>query len=221
MAYGLIDGLVRAALSPASGILYAEDFDDDPAPPPGPAAPPEPLFTATELEAARAGAADEARHGAMRSAEVLALDRRGAALSGIAEGLQKLGGEVGEEVSRQTEELSRAVMSMMVAALPSLMAGTARREVSDLLGRLLPGLHAEKQVAVRINPHLMEAIGTDLAGLDEACRQRIVLVPTDALAPGDLRVSWHEGRLVRDTAAIHRAAQDILHAAGWMEAAHG
>ena len=101
------------------------------------------------------------------------------------------------------------------------MEATAAREVSGLLGRLLPGLLAEKQVTVRVSPHVADRIGAGLLALDEESRTRIVLVPNDALQPGDLRVSWHEGRLLRDTAAIGRAAREILVAAGLTEAAGG
>ena len=214
------DTLVRAALSPACGILYAEDFDDEP-PAPEQAVAPEPLFTAAELEEARLQAADTARMEAMASSELAALHSRSVALADVAGGLNQLVQGIAAEVERSTVELSRAVMSLLCVALPSLMESAAGREVSGLLHRVLPGLHAEKQVTVRVSPHMAERVGADLLALDEEHRSRVVLVPTDALQPGDLRVSWHEGRLVRDTAAIHRAAQAILEAAGQLEAAHG
>ena len=212
------------SLAGPCGILYAEDFDTPPpvrlpvqaAPPP----PPPPTFTAAELEDARVSAADAARAEVMEAAEMAALQMRAAALSGIAEGVGRLREEVAAEVGRATEELSRAVLSMLQAALPSLMDATAGREISGLLGRLLPGLHAERQVTVRVSPEVLGTVEGDLAGLDEEQRARIRLVGADALAPGDLRVSWHEGRLVRDTAAIARASQEILRSAGYAEVAH-
>ena len=216
----VFDELARAALSPACGILYAEDFDDEPpAPPPLPE--PDPVFSAAELDEARLQAADTARAEVFASAELAALQSRSVALADVASELRRLSGDVAAEVERSSVELSYAVMSLLCAALPSLMESTAGREVSGLLGRLLPGLHAEKQVTVRVSPQVADRIGADLLALDEDARSRVVLVPTDALLPGDLRVSWHEGRLVRDTGEIHRAAQAILAAASQMEATGG
>jgi len=47
----------------------------------------------------------------------------------------------------------------------------------------------------------------------------IALLPTDALAPGDLHVGWTEGALVRDTGAICRAMQDALAGLGLLDPA--
>ena len=217
--------LLHAELAPAIGILYAEDFDDEVAVHQFSVVaeldPPDPMFTAAELDHARLAAAEAARAETMAAAELTALHGRGAALAGISEGLARLTEDVGAELERATDELARTVLGMLCAALPSLMDKTASRELSALLHRLLPGLHAEKQVTVRMNPHAAGAIGSDLEQLDEQTRARIVLVPTDALAPGDLRVSWHEGRLLRDTAAIHNAAQQILASVGVAEVING
>ena len=217
--------LADPVLAPSLGILYAEDFDDElsgggtllGAEPEQP----EPLFTGADLDDARLAAADTARTETLASAELAALQDRSAALARISEGLGHLTAGIAAEIERSTEELARTVLCLLAAALPSLMDKTAAREVSALLHRLLPGLHAEKQVTVRVNPHVAGAIESDLAQLDEDARTRILLVPTDALAPGDLRVSWHEGRLLRDTAAIRNATHKILASIGCTEAVNG
>ena len=213
-----LDRLVRATLSPAAGILYAEDFDEEPAPP-EPAPDPDPVYTGADVEEARLQGTDAGRAEATASAELAELQSRSAALAGIVSGLNELAQGVATELERSTAELSRTVLSLLHAALPSLMESTAGREVSGLLSRVLPGLHAERTVTVRISPHLADRVGADLDALDEEHRNRIVLVPTDALLPGDLRVSWHDGSLLRDTGAIHRATRAILATAGQLEVA--
>ena len=212
--------LVRSTPSQACGILYAEDFDDEPAVPEL-APDPEPVFSAADLESARVEAADSARVEAMASAELAALHSRNAALVDVSTGLRQLADTVTAEVERSATELSRVVLSLLCAALPSLMESTAAREVSSLLSRLLPGLHGEKQVAVRLSPHLMERVAADLLTLDEESRSRVTLIPTDALQRGDVNVSWRDGHLLRDTGAIHRATQAVLAAAGQLEVTGG
>ena len=57
----------------------------------------------------------------------------------------------------------------------------------------------------------------DLAGFDAELSADIALLPTDALPPGDLRVTWAEGALIRDTGAICRAMQDVLAGLGLLD----
>ena len=201
---------IQAAL----GVLYAEDFDAS-----APAGAPEPeliepMFTLADLDHAKAQAASSAGAEALASAELSALQDRSSALDAIAAGLLAGQDAIAAEIARDTHAVSQAMLALLSAALPSLMDGTARREVSGLMQRLLPGLYGEKRVTIRLNPHVIDMVDQDLRTLNEDARARIVLVPTDALAPGDMRVSWEGGSFVRDTRALHDAAREIITASG-------
>jgi hypothetical protein len=69
------------------------------------------------------------------------------------------------------------------------------------------------RLVVRVHSGLIDAIGADLAAIDDTLVNQVELRPAN-LPPGDVRLSWDEGRLVRDTAAICTALQDGLAALG-------
>ena len=73
-----------------------------------------------------------------------------------------------------------------------------------LLAHLLPTLQQEPRVTVRCSPAVAEAVRADLLLLDGELADRVAVVPS-GLAPGDVRVAWTDGSLVRDGAAIHAA----------------
>ena len=208
--------LATAALS-AFGLIYAEDFDDLPAPTgyaPAPAdAEPdeiEPSFTLAELEAARAAALDEgaaaervrlaAEDDATRSR---ALDALAAALADAAEAARVV-------VEETADGLAQAVLSLVAAALPALCAQHGEREARALVQRLLPTLGAEPRIFVRVNPHVLNGIRADLAGLDPEIAAAVQLVPADAMPPGDVRVSWEGGTCQRSAAAACAAVREAL-----------
>lgn len=215
----------RRDVAPAPpGVLYAEDFDEPESPPrpsPPPAEPPavEPSYTAAELEAARAAAADDAARLAREQA-------RSEDTHACAQALCRLAGAVAEakaDARRVAEEaveaLARTVLSLLTGALPDLCARHAEGEVRAVVRALLPALQAEPRVTVRLHPRVLPGVRAELAGSDAELSADIALLPTDTLAPGDLRVTWTEGALVRDTGATHRAMQDVLAGLGLLDPA--
>jgi hypothetical protein len=59
----------------------------------------------------------------------------------------------------------------------------------------------------------------ELASLDPDLRNRILLMPTDAVPPADARIVWEDGAAVRDTAALWRSVVQALAPLGLIEAA--
>ncbi len=198
------------------GVIYAEDFDD-PALPDDAAAPPdaepepiEPSFTLAELEATRTAAfaegavAERARLAAEdAAARSRALDALAMALASAAEAARM----VTEEIA---EGLAQAVLSLVAAGLPALCAHHGESEARALLQSLLPTLGSEPRIIVRLNPNLLDAVRADLAGLDPEIAAVVQLVPTDAMPPGDVRVSWEGGTCQRSTAAACAAVREVL-----------
>lgn len=201
-----------AAPAPPS-VLYAEDFDEPEAPAGARSAEPEavePSFTRDEVEAACAAAADDAAR--LARERVSAEDAHA-----CAESLSRLAGAVAEakaEARRVAEEaveaLARTVLSLLAGALPALCARHAEGEVRAVVRALLPALQAEPRVTVHLNPRVLPGVRAEIAGLDPEASAAIALLPADALPPGDLRVTWADGALVRDTGAICRAMEDVL-----------
>lgn len=202
------------------GVLYAEDFDADAAPPPTPAAEEipepeviEPTYSAAELEAAHAAghAAGllEAGHGLAASrVQMLGL---------IAHGL----GDASSAAAAVAEETARAVASTMLGAmaacLPAACAHHGASELQALVRAIVPGLVNEPRIAVRVHPLMASALEAEIATLDCEIAERVVLIPTERLPPGDARISWQDGSVVRDAGRTRRGIQDALAAIGLLE----
>ena len=198
------------------GILYAEDFDDPhlaplPEPAPAPAS-----FTLDELEAARQTACAEAVHVARAEWERSALHDRTQSLAAIAGHLANAQLEAGTLADTVAEGVARAVLSVVAGLLPDLCARYGGAEVRALLRHLLPTLAQQPRIAVRVNSAILDDVRGDLALLDEDLAACVVLTAAPLL-PGDARVSWTDGSLVRDQAAIRAAVLAALTELGLLE----
>ncbi len=191
-----------------AGILYAEDFDGPPAPPasaPPPAPEPlEPSFSSGEMEVARQLAAEAAVARAQAEWDASEARARTHALAAIAAELAAAQEDARVLVEAAADGTVRAVLGMAAGLLPAYCAGHGGTEVRRLLAHLLPALQQEPRVTVRCNPAVAEAVRADLLLLDGDMADRVAVVPS-GLAPGDVRVAWADGSLVRDGAAIHAA----------------
>jgi flagellar biosynthesis/type III secretory pathway protein FliH len=87
-------------------------------------------------------------------------------------------------------------------------------EVAAVLREILPALHNEPKITVRINPYLIPAITEELLSLDADLVARMRLIPTDNVAPGDVRVTWENGAATRDAASLWTQIASILAPAG-------
>ena len=204
----------------ASGILYAEDFGltlrappkagshaasraATPPPPRAPAGPP-PL-TQADVDVACAHA--------VQAAEVAwsagAAERRAEALAQLAAGLAAVREEAALQAETAAEELSRTVLGLVAGALPSFCRDHGDAEVRALVGRLAPLLGRAGRLVVRVHPALAEVLAEDLAGLEEPAAGHVELRPAN-LPPGDVRLAWEDGSLVRDCGAICAALTDGL-----------
>lgn len=217
----------RDAAPAPPGVLYAEDFDEPEVPQeapqkaPAPAEPepaePEPSYTPAEMETACAAAAEAAARLAREQARAEDAHARVQALTRIAGAMTEAKAEARQVADGAVEALARTMLSLLAGALPALCARHAEGEVRAVLRAVLPALQAEPRVSVRLNPRVLPGVQAELAGFDAELSADIALLPTDALPPGDLRVTWDEGALIRDTGAICRAMQDVLAGLGLLD----
>ena len=199
----------------ALGILYAEDFG---APrekarsafAPAPAA--APALTQADVDAACMRAVQAAQLAWSGSAE----DRRTEALASLAASLA----EARQEADRQQEILADAVartaLSLLAGALPHLCRRHGDDEVRALVEAIAPVLAPAMPLVIRAHPELIGLLADDIATLDEDLAARIELRPAN-LAAGDVRITWDNGSLTRDTEAIRAALQDGLAACGLLD----
>lgn len=199
-----------------AGILYAEDFDE-PLPPPAPEpAAAAPTFTADDLVAARRMAGIEAVMHAQAEWEASATQARTRSLAAIAAGVAAVREDARDQSSAVAEGTVRTILATLAGLLPSLSARHGSAEVRALLRHVLPTLAQQTRIAVRVAPADLDGVREDLALLDEDLAAAIVLTPS-ALASGDARVTWTDGMLVRDQAAIQSAIEDALRELGLLD----
>ena len=116
------------------------------------------------------------------------------------------------------EGVVRAILSVVAGLLPELCARHGGAEVRTLLRHLLPTLAQQPRIAVRVNSAVLDDVRGDLALLDEDLAACVVLTAAPLL-PGDVRVSWTDGSLVRDQAAISVKVAAALTELGLLEPA--
>lgn len=193
--------------------LYAEDFGRAaPLPPPreaAPAPPQPPEITAADVEAACSHAVSEAREAWSACAEAGRL----AALDAIAATLGEARRAAERDAGGLAESLARAALSTVAGLLPELCSRHGEAELKAMMARLLPVLARRQMVTVRVHADLVDTLRAELP---PHLAGTVVLLPAD-LPAGDVRVTWEDGSLVRDTAAIRQAVEGGLHQLGLLD----
>jgi flagellar biosynthesis/type III secretory pathway protein FliH len=209
--------MAHAFSSRGSGVLlFDEDFDL-------PSSPPEPeviqpLFTAAELMAARDEAARDSHDSAVAEADASARVSTSRALVEIAAQLTAARADAASIAEQSAEAIARLLLDCFAAAFPALSARHGAGELAAMLREILPALHREPKITVRISPHLMPSMTEEIHGLDADLAARVRLIPTDAVAPGDARVTWENGAATRSSVSLWKQIESILAPAGLLNA---
>lgn len=171
-------------------------------------------FTSEDVEQARAEGfargraesvgAEEARREAerlrQRALEAIA-SQVGAVLDGAAESAQTA-------VSEAVLVASAIVRKMM----PRLWRESGAREIEDTVRAALTELTDEPMLTVRIAPELHQDL---LPALQRAAREccaedRLRVLAGDGVPPGDCRIEWRNGGLLRDRLTMTRAIDEVI-----------
>jgi len=199
----------------ARGALFAEDFDlprrRDAMPQPDVA---NPTYSAADLAEARAEAwaAGHTSGTAEANATIAATTR--SLLQAISTSLQNASVEAANVAERSVEAIARLLMDSHAKLFPALCARHGEAELCALVRTILPALAQEPAITVRVNPVHTPALMRELDRLDPDLVERVRLVPVAAIAPGDVRVSWHDGSASRDTASLWQQVRAVLEPAG-------
>ena len=188
----------------ALGILYAEDFGRPPPPPSPKPAPATPSLTQADVDAACIRAVQAAEIAWSGSAA----ERRAEALAALAASVQAAQTEAAARAEAVADGIARAALGALAHVLPDAARKHGDAEVRALLRRMLPMVAAQTRVVVRVHAGMIGELQEDLAQMDDLADQ-IEFRPAN-LPPGDARLSWEDGGLVRDTAAICAAIIDGL-----------
>jgi flagellar biosynthesis/type III secretory pathway protein FliH len=174
----------------------------------------EPVYSVAELIAAREEAANDSRDAALAEAEACARMMASRALATISAQLEAARAEAASIAEQSSEAIARVLLGCFAAAFPALSARHGQSEVAALLREILPTLHREPKITVRVSPHTAPTLTAELQSLDADLTARLRLVPTDAVAPGDARITWDSGAATRDAASLWTQIESILAPAG-------
>ena len=202
--------------------LFHEDFDSPPPPEP----PPEPeiiepAYSVSELEAARAEAWREGHDSAMADARASDSATAAEALRLIAAQLAEARQEITGIGETAADSLARLTMAALAAALPAMCAAHGEVELKAIIRALLPALHQEPKVVIRVEPGMALSLEQEIDCLDPDLMPHVQIIPTETVARGDIRIAWRGGGAVRDSAALWRQIEDVLMPAGLLAALPG
>jgi flagellar assembly protein FliH len=210
--------MLRFRARSAEHVLFAEDFEEDGTVievPPEPEIT-EPHFSAADLESARRASWEEGRLAGHAEAEAGQSALVARSLAAIAEALRNAEKEAQAVAEEAADAISRLVMECLATALPALCADYGEGEVRALMQIVMPGLEQQPDIAIRVHPHLLGPVQQELGRFDPDLRARVRLVPTDAMAAGDVRIAWQDGYAQRDAGRLRDEISEILASAEFL-----
>jgi flagellar assembly protein FliH len=173
---------------------------------------------AAALEAARAEAEEAAYarglHEGRAQAEAQVQARLADALNRVAAAAGMIAGVDARDAEREAQAFDFAV------ALGRKIAGAALDShpvaaIAEAAGRALQHLRGVPHLAIRVHDALVEETEARVARLarERGYEGRLIVMGDPGLAPGDARIEWADGGVVRERAAIEAAVLAALPAA--------
>jgi flagellar assembly protein FliH len=186
--------------------LFDEDF----------AAGEKPTISLVEHERRRADAESQAyRQGftaGQEQAHQEATQRMADALSTIADGLDRLDGALTAIETRLETEAVEVAVAVAAKLSPALIAREPFAEIAALATECFHHLVSTPLVTVRIAAEIHE---TAKMQIEEIARTRgfdgrLAIISDESLAPGDCRVEWADGGIIRDHTATTSAIDETV-----------
>ena len=175
-----------------------------------------PTITLVEAERRRADAESLAHrkgfNAGQAQAQSEAAQRIAAALALMADGLERLDRALtGIELRLETEAVEVAV-AVAAKLAPELIAREPFAEISALATECFHQLVTTPHIVVRIGADIYEAAKVKIEEIAKArgFEGRLMLLSETAMAPGDCRIEWADGGVIRDRAATLAAIDDVV-----------
>lgn len=190
----------------AAKYLFDEDF----------AAGEKPTISLVEHERRRADAESQAYREGFRAgqeqAHQEATQRMADALSTIADGLDRLDGALTAIETRLETEAVEVAVAVAAKLSPALIAREPFAEIAALATECFHHLVSTPLVTVRIAAEIHE---TAKMQIEEIARTRgfdgrLAIISDESLAPGDCRVEWADGGIIRDHTATTSAIDETV-----------
>jgi flagellar assembly protein FliH len=185
--------------------------EDLPPPPPPP-----PTFSEEELEAAvaeaRKTALAEGQTKGKADAAAQTERLRAAALNAIAQHFAKVEGEVQAVAGQLRDTVLELSVAMVRRLFPEFARQHGLEEVKELLGRCLDTLRTEPRFTVKVASDQAETLKGEVEALAQArgFEGRIVVAAEEGLKPGDCRIEWSQGGMIRSADEIWKAIEAAM-----------
>jgi flagellar assembly protein FliH len=185
--------------------------EDLPPPPP-----PLPTFSEEELEAAVAEARKTAlaEGQAKGKADAVAQTERQAAtaLTAIAGHFAKIEGEVTAAMTEMRESTVEVSLALVRRLFPEFARQHGLEEVKELLGRCFDTLRTEPRFTVKVASDQAETLKSEVEALAQSrgFEGRIVVAAEGGLTPGDCRIEWSQGGMIRSADEIWKAIEAAM-----------
>lgn len=184
--------------------LLLESFDaaraaPESAPQPEPEPPP-PVLTAEDLAAAEARGFQNGFDAAQAQQEAAAV----AALARLAEAVGRIDQQVTTALDQSSQAVGEVMLAALLAAIPPLRERLGADHAKAFAEIVIRDLPHDWTLGVHVHPSIMEELRARLVG-----PMRFVFHAREDLAPGDIDVTWEDGKAVlrgADTDAQIRSA---------------
>jgi flagellar biosynthesis/type III secretory pathway protein FliH len=194
--------------------LFGEDFDlAEVAPEPEVI---EPMFSASELADARETAWREGNAAGLRESAEGDVAVTRLAVESIAASVAAECAAAAARAEQTAEAIAGLLLDSLAAAFPVLCARYGDAEVRAVVRTVLPALTREQAITVRANPITAAALAGEFARLDPDLAAHVQTIECDAMARGDVRITWQNGGATRDAVGLWQQIADVLVPAGLM-----
>ncbi len=175
-----------------------------------------PTITMVEHERRRADAESQAhRNGfaaGQEQAQQEAAQRIAGALALIADGLGRLDGELTAIETRLEIEAVEVAVAVAAKLAPALISREPFAEISALATECFHHLVATPHVAVRVGPSTYDVAKEKIEEIARArgFEGRLAVMSDESLTPGDCRIEWADGGVIRDQSATATAIDEMV-----------
>jgi len=138
----------------------------------------------------------------------------------LAAAMEKLGMQVSLEIARsEARALAQEIGAIELALeLARKLAGRAIERypvaaIESAVQECFTEARTAPHIAVRVHESLVEDVKAHLGGLaaDRGFAGKLVILGEPEIAPGDVRLEWADGGVVRERAAIDQAIEKTIH----------
>lgn len=198
--------------------FFAEDFGADADAPITQAGDPAPADPVPDPEAIREAAYQDGLRDGLERAEARQNRVVERTLTALEEQLGAAQYQAAHEADRAARTIAHLLIQALMKMLPAACARFGASEIAEVARAVLPALRQEPRVVLAVHPALAAEVEAELARLGDGVKERTVLAPSDALPPGDVRITWQDGSAARDTTDLLRQIAALFAQYGLMEA---